>query len=406
MKARKTLALLLALTMVPALCAAPAAWAAEEKTELIVFAAASMTETLTELKAKYEAANPGVTITYNFDSSGTLKTQIQEGADCDLFISAAPKQMNALDASKDKDANPDGLDFVLEGSRLNLLENKVALVVPEGNPKKIESFDGLVELLKAGHVFFAMGNSDVPVGQYTQKILNYYELKEEDLAKAGLITYGSNVKEVTTQVKEASVDCGVVYGTDAFSAGLEVVDTATKEMCGQVIYPAAVMKNSAHPAEAQAFLDYLSSPEAMAIFEAVGFAPVGDTVPAAEAAETEKVELVVFAAASMTETLTQIQELYQTSHPNVTLVYNFDSSGTLKTQIQEGAVCDVFISAGQKQMNQLDITASTDINTEGLDFVLEGSRLNLLENKVVLVVPDGNPGKINSFDDLAAALKK
>ncbi len=251
-----------------------------------------------------------------------------------------------------------------------------------------------------------MGNSDVPVGQYTQKILAYYGLDEEALAKAGKITYGTNVKEVTTQVKEGSVNCGVIYCTDAFSAGLTVVDSATAEMCGQVIYPAAVMKNSAHPAEAQAFLDYLSSPEAMAIFEAVGFAPVGDTVPATEAAETEKVELVVFAAASMTETLTQIQELYQTSHPNVTLVYNFDSSGTLKTQIQEGAVCDVFISAGQKQMNQLDITASTDINTEGLDFVLEGSRLNLLENKVVLVVPDGNPGKINSFDDLAAALKK
>ena len=251
-----------------------------------------------------------------------------------------------------------------------------------------------------------MGNSDVPVGQYTQKILAYYGLDEEALAKAGKITYGTNVKEVTTQVKEGSVNCGVIYCTDAFSAGLTVVDSATAEMCGQVIYPAAVMKNSAHPAEAQTFLDYLSSPEAMAIFEAVGFAPVGDTVPAAEAAETEKVELVVFAAASMTETLTQIQELYQTSHPNVTLVYNFDSSGTLKTQIQEGAVCDVFISAGQKQMNQLDITASTDINTEGLDFVLEGSRLNLLENKVVLVVPDGNPGKINSFDDLAAALKK
>ena len=251
-----------------------------------------------------------------------------------------------------------------------------------------------------------MGNSDVPVGQYTQKILAYFGLDEEALAKAGKITYGTNVKEVTTQVKEGSVNCGVIYCTDAFSAGLTVVDSATAEMCGQVIYPAAVMKNSAHPAEAQTFLDYLSSPEAMAIFETVGFAPVGDTVPAAEAAETEKVELVVFAAASMTETLTQIQELYQTSHPNVTLVYNFDSSGTLKTQIQEGAVCDVFISAGQKQMNQLDITASTDINTEGLDFVLEGSRLNLLENKVVLVVPDGNPGKINSFDDLAAALKK
>ena len=271
MKARTTLALLLALTMLTALCAAPAAWAAEEKTELIVFAAASMTETLTELKAKYEAANPGVTITYNFDSSGTLKTQIQEGADCDLFISAAPKQMNALDASRDKDANPDGLDFVLEGSRINLLENKVALVVPEGNPRKVESFDQLVELLKAGDVFFAMGNSDVPVGQYTQKILTYYGLNEEDLARAGLITYGSNVKEVTTQVKEASVDCGVVYGTDAFSAGLEVVDTATKEMCGQVIYPAAVMKNSAHVEAARAFLDYLTGDEAMKVFEGVGF---------------------------------------------------------------------------------------------------------------------------------------
>lgn len=270
MKTSKTLALLLALTLVLALCAAPAAYA-DEKTELIVFAAASMTETLTELKDKYEAANPGITITYNFDSSGTLKTQIQEGAECDLFISAAPKQMNQLDTAKDKDLNPDGLDFVLSDSRINLLENKVALVVPEGNPKKIESFDQLVELLKAGDVFFAMGNSDVPVGQYTQKILAYYELNEEDLAKAGLITYGSNVKEVTTQVKEASVDCGVVYGTDAFSAGLEVVDTATKEMCGQVIYPAAVMKNSAHIEAAQALLDYLTGDEAMAVFEGVGF---------------------------------------------------------------------------------------------------------------------------------------
>ena len=248
----------------------PAAEPAEE-VEIIVFAAASMTETLTEIKAMYEAENPGVTITYNFDSSGTLKTQIQEGADCDLFISAAPKQMNALDASKDADANPDGLDFVLQGSRVNLLENKVALVVPEGNPKGVASFDQLSELLKGGDLLMAMGNSDVPVGQYTQKILAYYGLSEEDLANAGVISYGSNVKEVTTQVSEASVDCGVVYGTDAFSAGLEVVDTATAEMCGQVIYPAAVLNISAHPEAAQAFLDFLRSDEAMAVFEAVGF---------------------------------------------------------------------------------------------------------------------------------------
>ena len=292
---KKILALLLALVMVFALAAcgsstttaAPAATeapaaaeepAAEEpaaeaveEVEIIVFAAASMTETLTEIKGMYEAANPGVTITYNFDSSGTLKTQIQEGADCDVFISAAPKQMNQLDASKDSESNPDGLDFVQQGSRVNLLENKVALVVPEGNPKGVESFDQLSELLKGGDILMAMGNSDVPVGQYTQKILAYYELSEEDLAAAKVLSYGTNVKEVTTQVSEASVDCGVVYGTDAFSAGLEVVDTATAEMCGQVIYPAAVLNISKAPEAAQAFLDYLCGDEAMAVFEAVGF---------------------------------------------------------------------------------------------------------------------------------------
>ena len=276
MKARKPLALLLALILLLAVGTSPAAFAdsAKDKTELIVFAAASMTETLTELKAKYEEANPDVTITCNFDSSGTLKTQIQEGADCDLFISAAPKQMNALDAESDKEKNPDGLDFVLQGSRVNLLENKVALVVPEGNPKGVKSFDQLAELLKAGDVFLAMGNSDVPVGQYTQKILAFYDLNEEELARAGLLTYGSNVKEVTTQVKEGSVDCGVVYGTDAFSAGLEVADTASKEMCGQVIYPAAVLNISRHPEAARAFLDYLMGEEAAEVFRGVGFTPI------------------------------------------------------------------------------------------------------------------------------------
>ena len=245
-----------------------------EPVELIVFAAASMTETMNQIAELYKAKAPNVTLTYNFDSSGTLKTQIQEGAECDLFISAGQKQMNQLDITADPEVNTDKLDFVLEGTRVNLLENRVTLCVPEGNPKDIKSFDDLADKLKEGSVLMAMGNSDVPVGQYTQKILAFYGLDEEKLAKDGVITYGTNVKEVTTQVTEASVDCGVVYCTDAFSAGLTPVDYATKEMCGQVIYPAAVLNVSKNQEAAKEFLAYLQTDEAMKVFEAVGFASV------------------------------------------------------------------------------------------------------------------------------------
>ena len=289
---KKIFALLMAAVMVLSLtaCAAPAAdepapateeTAAPEETvpeaepvELIVFAAASMTETMNQIAELYKAKAPNVTLTYNFDSSGTLKTQIQEGAECDLFISAGQKQMNQLDITADPEVNTDKLDFVLEGTRVNLLENRVTLCVPEGNPKDIKSFDDLADKLKEGSVLMAMGNSDVPVGQYTQKILAFYGLDEEKLAKDGVITYGTNVKEVTTQVTEASVDCGVVYCTDAFSAGLTPVDYATKEMCGQVIYPAAVLNVSKNQEAAKEFLAYLQTDEAMKVFEAVGFAPV------------------------------------------------------------------------------------------------------------------------------------
>ena len=244
-----------------------------EPVELHVFAAASMQESLDQVIEAYKAVAPEVAVVATYDSSGTLKTQIQEGADCDVFISAAPKQMNQLDAEGGEE-NTEGLDLVNSATRLDLLENKVTLAVPEGNPKGIESFDQLAELLASGDVFLAMGNSDVPVGQYTQKIFTYYGLNEETLASSGVLTYGSNVKEVTTQVSEGTVDCGVIYATDAFSAGLTVVDEATAEMCGQVIYPAAVMKNSANPDAAKAFLDFLSTDEAMACFQAVGFSPM------------------------------------------------------------------------------------------------------------------------------------
>ena len=238
--------------------------------ELIVFAAASMKETMTEIAELYKSVAPEVTISYNFDSSGKLLTQISEGADCDLFISAAPNQMNAMDGSliEDKDKNPNGLDLIVTDSRINLLENKVTLAVPEGNPEGVESFDQLAELLKSGDMMLAIGNSDVPVGQYTQKIFAYYGIDEAAIADK--LTYGNNVKEVTSQVSEAAADCGIIYATDAFSAGLNTVDSATAEMCGQVIYPAAVLKGEKEAA-AQAFLDYLQTAEAVAVFESVGF---------------------------------------------------------------------------------------------------------------------------------------
>lgn len=247
---------------------------AEEPKELIIFAAASMQETLTELGNIYMEEHRDIKLTFNFDSSGTLKTQIEEGADCDIFISAGQKQMNQLDSSADPAVNTAGLDFVLEGTRFNILENKVALAVPEGNPANITSYKDLVAGLDDASVMLAMGNSDVPVGQYTQKILAYFELDEAVLANAGCITYGSNVKEVTTQVTEATVDCGIIYQTDAFSAGLTVVDTATAEMCGQVIYPAAVLNTSKNADTAKAFLEFLTSDTADAVFEKVGFTPV------------------------------------------------------------------------------------------------------------------------------------
>lgn len=247
-----------------------------QTTELTVFAAASMTETLNQIAEDYKTVDPNVSLTFNFASSGDLLSQIKEGADCDVFISAAPKQMNALDGSlkDDADKNPDGLDELLEGTRIDLLENKVVLAVPEGNPKNIDSFDKLADRLGAGEGFLAIGNSDVPVGQYTRKIFAHYGLDEQSLADAGVLTYGSNVKEVTTQVIEGAVDCGIIYATDAYSAGLESVDEATADMCGQVIYPAAVLRNSAHPDEARAFLDYLTGEDAGRVFESVGFTPL------------------------------------------------------------------------------------------------------------------------------------
>lgn len=245
--------------------AQPAAKA--EPVALTVFAAASMTESLTQVQEQYKTVAPNVTLTFNFDSSGTLQTQIEEGADCDLFISAAQKQMNALDVTSDK--NTKKQDLIIPETRVNILENKVVLVIPEGNSAGIKAFED-VNTDKVSMI--ALGNADVPVGQYSQEIFTNMGVWDAIQKK---ITFGSNVKEVTTQVKEKAVDCGVVYATDAYSAGLTAVAEAPADMLKTpVVYPAAVTRSSKHAEAAKAFLDYLQTDACSAVFEKVGFTVV------------------------------------------------------------------------------------------------------------------------------------
>ena len=239
-----------------------------DRIELIVFAAASMTETLNEIKSVYEKENQNISITYNFDSSGTLLKQILAGADCDIFISAALKQMNSLDINVSDTENPDRNDFLIDGTRTNLLQNKVVLAVPDDNKQDINSFK---DLLTDKLTCLAIGNSDVPVGAYTIEILDYLGKSVSEFERQGKITYGSNVKEVTTQVKEGTVDAGIIYATDAKSSNIKIVDVATSDMCRQVIYPVAILKATKHKDEAIKFLSYLKSDSAMNVFASVGF---------------------------------------------------------------------------------------------------------------------------------------
>ena len=234
----------------------------KEPKKIIVFAAASLTEAFTEIGNEFMKENPDTNIIFNFDSSGTLKTQIEEGATCDIFVSAAPKQMNQLEE----------LGLIKPDTRFDFLENKVALVVTDENKKNINSYEDLVKGLNQGNILLAIGNSDVPVGQYTQKIFTHFGLDEKRLSDNGVLSYGSNVKEVTIQVKEGTVDCGIVYGTDANSANLKVVDYATKDMCGQVLYPASLLKKSND--YSIDFLNYLKKEKAKNILIKVGFSPL------------------------------------------------------------------------------------------------------------------------------------
>lgn len=221
----------------------------------------------------------------------------------------------------------------------------------------------------------AIGNSDVPVGQYSQEILENLGIWEQIQDK---ISFGSNVKEVLSQVEEGTVDCGIVYATDAATATGIVVSAAAPEGSLQtpVLYPAALLTEAPDKEAAAIFMDYVLTKEAAAEFEKVGFDVVADTLDSTVESDVTG-SVMVFAAASMTEALTAIGDNFMAKYPNITVQFNFDSSGTLQTQIEEGAEADIFFSAAEKQMDALDNEGMVDSTT----------RVDLLKNEVVLIVP-------------------
>ena len=231
----------------------------KEYKEIVVFAAASLQETLSGIAEKYTKSHDGVEIVFNFDSSGTLKTQIEEGADCQVFVSAAQKQMNELDEK----------GLINPENRFDVVSNKCVLIVPAGNPAGIKGFD---DVAAGSFKLMSRGNSDVPAGQYGQQVLESLGCWDK-LNNDGKLTFASNVREVLAQVEEGAVDCGIVYSTDAIVSGdkIEVIAEAPAGSHDDIIYPACTIAGAENYDEAKGFLEYLKSEDAVSIFEKAGF---------------------------------------------------------------------------------------------------------------------------------------
>lgn len=224
--------------------------------ELTVSAAASLTDSINEVKALFEKANPGVTVVANYAASGPLLKQIQQGAPVDVFISANQKFMNL--------AAKDGL--VAEGTRIDVVANDLVLAVPAGNPAKVTD---LASLKQPSVKRIGVGNPDsVPAGQYAKAALTKAGLWD---ALAPAYVYGESVRQVLDYVRRGEVDAALVYATDAAQAGSAVAVAKVVPLDQDVSYPAAVMASAPHAKEAKAFLAFLISPQAKAVFKAKGF---------------------------------------------------------------------------------------------------------------------------------------
>ena len=229
----------------------------KEKVELLVSAAASLTDVLQELSEVYKTLEPGTTLTFTFGGSGALQTQIEEGAPVDIFISAAEKQMNALEEK----------ELIVDNTRKTLLVNNVVLIVPSGSDVDIKSFE---DLESDGVKKIAIGDpGNVPVGQYSEEI--FANLNIVDGVNPKLVL-ANDVRTVLTWVESGEVDCGIVYETDAFTSDkIKVVTKSPEGSHKEVTYPAAVVKSSTNLDSSKKFLDFLSSDEAKKLFEKYGF---------------------------------------------------------------------------------------------------------------------------------------
>jgi len=232
-----------------------------EKTDIYVFIAASLKNVMEEIKTNYEKDHPEVNIIYNADSSGTLQTQIEEGAQCDIFFSAAQKQMNALSEG----------GYVVEDSVTNLLENKIVLIKPAGGETAVTGFDN-VTLASS----LALAGEDVPVGQYARTLFENIGILDQVMAME--INEGANVTAVLTAVAEGSNEVGIVYATDAASMPdkVEIIAEATADQVAQAIYPIGLIRDIEAPETqakaAEAFKTYVATDaEALDILTAAGF---------------------------------------------------------------------------------------------------------------------------------------
>ena len=225
---------------------------------ILVAAAASLKNAYEdELIPMFEEQYPGVTVEGTYDSSGKLQTQIEDGLEADVFMSAATKQMKALDEE----------GMIASDTIVNLLENKIVLIVPAGSDSKIDSFEKIGDAAS-----IALGDPEsVPAGQYAKEALTNLNVWDSIQDK---VSFGTNVTEVLNQVAAASADAGIVYATDAASKADQVTVVAEApegSLEKKVIYPVAVVKATTHEDAAKAFVDFLQTPEAIAVFESYGF---------------------------------------------------------------------------------------------------------------------------------------